>query len=209
MLQSDSNLVVHVLASAIALFFLLWCIVGTAVGAGLIVIGAKAFRRFGKLDEYISTRYHLKDLSVVREVGQGVQRFRRLIGAGFILSAAYSLYGLLAGYDNAAIVASLKLGFQPLLVSWAVDSARWFLVLFSVFALIVGVMLVWFPDAFGRFESWANRWVSGRRLAQGVDRMYRPVDKLVETFPKSSGLLIAAASVYGGVNAVSIWLRFS
>lgn len=207
---SDNDAVVRVLIPAIAVFFLIWCVIGVAVGACLIVSSTKMYRRLGALNGYVSTRFHLKSLSIPHEVGMGVRSHRRLIGICIALSAVYSIYGLIAWFDTPSIVTSLKVSNQmTLIAAWAVDSMRWFLLLFSVFALLVGAALVWFPVAFGRFEAWANRWVSGRKLVAGGDKMYKPVDKLVETFPRSSGSIILLVSLYGAAGAASIWARFS
>jgi len=174
----------------------------------LCVASAKTFRLFGVMNRYVSTRHGLKPLAMPHDIGQSVRKHRRPIGALFILGAAYSLYSLLAWFDNSAIVSVLDLRYPRLFVAWVLESARWSLILFNVFALVIGVMLGLFPHALGRLEAQANRWVSVRKLTIGVDTMHLTLDKLVEAFPRTAGWIILVAALYVAANAAILWLRF-
>jgi hypothetical protein len=205
---SNDNAVNQLLIPATVMFFLVWGLIGAAIGAGLIVRSAKMFRLFGMMNHYVSTRHGLKPLAMAHDVGQSVHRHRRLIGALFALGAAYSIYGLAAWFDNAAIVSDLGLRYPPSFVAWILESVRWSLVLFNVFALVIGVMLVCFKDALGRLEAQANRWYSVRKHTHGVDTMHLTLDKWVEAFPRSTGSIIVVVALYVAANAAILWLRF-
>ena len=75
-------------------------------------------------------------------------------------------------------------------------------------ALVVGVMLGYFPDALGRLEAYANRWVSTRQLTMGSETMVFSLDRLVEAFPRTAGAMIVVAALYVAANAAFLWLRF-
>jgi len=205
---SNHNLAVQLLIPAAVMFFLVWSVIGAAIGAGLIVASAKTFRLFGMMNRYVSTRHALKPLAMAHDIGQSVRKHRRLIGALFVLGAAYSLYSLVAWFDNAAIVYVLHLRYPRPFVVWVLESARWSLIAFNVFALVVGVMLGFFPHALGRLEAQANRWVSLRKLTIGMDTMDLTLDKLVEAFPRTAGWIILVAALYVAANAAILWLRF-
>jgi len=205
---SNENLVYQLLIQALVMFFLIWSLIGAAIGAGLIVASAKTFRLFGVMNRYVSTRHGLKPLAMPHDIGQSVRKHRRLIGALFVLGAAYSLYSLLAWFDNSAIVSVLDLRYPRPFVAWILESARWSLILFNVFALVAGVMLGFFPHALGRLEAQANRWVSVRKLTLGADTMHLTLDKLVEAFPRTAGWVILVAALFVAANAAILWLRF-
>ena len=205
---SNNNLVNQWLIQAAVMFFLVWSLVGAAIGAGLIVSKAKTFRLFGMMNRYVSTRHGFKPLAMAHDIGQSVRKHRRLIGALFVLGAAYSIYSLLAWFNNSAIVFVLDLRYPRPFVAWILESARWSLILFSVFALVIGVMLGLFPHALGRLEIHANRWVSVRKLTLGADTMHLALDRLVEAFPRTAGWIILVAALYVAANAAILWLRF-
>jgi hypothetical protein len=205
---SNNNLVNHLLIQAVVMFFLVWSLVGAAIGAGLIVSSAKTFRLFGMMNRYVSTRHGFKPLAMAHDIGQSVRKHRRLIGALFVLGAAYSIYSLLAWFNNSAIVFVLDLRYPRPFVAWILESARWSLIVLNVFALVIGVMLGFFPHALGRLEAQANRWVSVRKLTLGMDKMDLTLDKFVEAFPRTAGSVILVAALYVAANAAILWLRF-
>ena len=205
---SNNNLVNQLLLQAVVMFFLVWSLVGAAIGAGLIVSSAMTLRLFGVMNRYVSTRHGFKALAMPHDLGQSVRKHRRLIGALFVLGAAYSIYSLLAWFNNSAIVFVLDLRYPRLFVAWILESARWSLIVLNVFALVTGVMLGFFPHALGRLEAQANRWVSVRKLTMGVDTMHLTLDKLVEAYPRTAGSIILVAALYVAANAAILWLRF-
>lgn len=205
---SNNNLVNQLLIQAVVMFFLVWSLIGAAIGAGLLLSSARVFRLFGMLNRYVSTRRGLKALAMAHDIGQFVRRHRRLIGGLFVLGAAYCIFSLVAWFDNSAIVFVLDLRYPRPIVVWILESARWSLIVFSGFAIVAGLMLVYFPDALSRFEALANRWVSVRKHTYGADTMHLALDKLVEAYPRAAGSIILVAALYVAANAALLWLRF-
>jgi hypothetical protein len=205
---TNSFAVDQLLLQAVVVFFVVWGLVGAAVGAGLIAFSAPTIRLLGSMNHYVSTRHGLKPLAMPHDIGQSVRRHRRLIGSVFVVAAVYSLYGLVAWFDYAAITTTLDPDGPGMFVGWIVESARWFLMLTSIISFVVGAMLVNFPDALDRLEAHANYWYSGRKLTLGVDTMYMTIDNFVGTFPRSTGAIIVLAAVYVAANAALLWFRF-
>jgi hypothetical protein len=205
---SNDYIVNQLLIPAVVMFFLVWGLIGAAVGAGLIVSSGKMLRLFSIMNQYVSTRHSMKPLAMAHDVGQGVRKHRRLIGAVFVVGAAYSMYGLFAWFESATIVSAVGMGFPPPFVIWILESVRWSMVLFSVFAIVIGVMLVNFQEALGKLEAHANRWYSVRKYTVGADSMHLTLDKWVQAFPRASGSVIAVTALYVAVNAAILWLRF-
>lgn len=204
---SSDYAVNQLLIPAVVMFFLVWGLIGAAIGVGLIVSSAKMFRLFGMMNRDVSTRHDLTPLAMAHDPGPSVRKYGRVIGAVFILGAACSLYGLV-GFDNSAIVSALELRYPRPFVAWILGSVWWCWILFSVFAIVIGVMLACFPDALGRLEAQANRWYSARKPTGGLDTMHLTLDKLVEAFPRSAGSIIVVAALYVAANAAMLWFRF-
>jgi len=191
----NNDLVAQLLASSVALFFFVWGVVSLAVGIGLIVRSASMFRFFALMNTYVSTRRGLKSMAVPRHVGPVVLKYRHLFGVLFAAGAAYSIFGLLTGSDNSVVAAMLDTGLPGPVGSWLVEVLRWFLGICNAFAFIIGLMLLFFPDAFGAIEARANRWYSFRQLAPGADTMHLPLDRWVEAFPRTAGWIIALSAL--------------
>jgi hypothetical protein len=88
-----------------------------------------------------------------------------------------------------------------------VDSLRWFLVFGGGVAVLLGVMMLWFPERVAALEALSNRWVSTRRVVAGGDRMHMALDDLVERSPRAAGTIIALLSLVAAVAFVLLLLR--
>jgi hypothetical protein len=197
----------NLVAPAIVQFFLVFSIVGVAVGVGLIVWNQPTVRLLAILNRWISTRRWLKGAEIPRDTSSVVQRYRLWIGLFFVLAAAYSLFGLLARFDMHALVPNSLRGWTPAAV-WLVDSLRWFLVLGSLAAAVVGVMMVILPDTLRKMETRANEWHSSRKALGGNgDTMYMPLDKWVEHYPRIAGAVIASGAFAVAIGSVMVLAR--
>jgi hypothetical protein len=198
----------ELLIPATVMLFLVGSLICAAIGAGLIVSGARMFRLFAMMNRYVSTRHGFKPLAVPHDVGRSVHRHTRLIGALFVVGAAFSIYGQLAWFDKSAAVALLNLGYPRPFVAWILESLHLILIALNAFALVVGVLLVFVPRFMDKFEKQADRWVSVRHMTVGVDTMHLTLDRLVAAYPRAAGSIIVVASVYVAANAAILWLRF-
>lgn len=180
----------QLLIPSAALFFLIGSLAAVIVGIGLIVNSAAMMRLFGVMNRSVSTRRMSKSLEIQRDSSALVWKYRRPIAAFFMLGAAFSLYGLIAQIDNAAVVAALKLKYPPAAVLLVVECARWLLIVGCAAALAVGILLRFFPDTLRGIEARGARWVSTRQMASGVDTMNIALDDWVAAFPRVAGWAI-------------------
>ncbi len=189
-------------------FFLLVGIVGVLVGIGLIVWKEPTLRTLAVLNRWVSTRRWLRPAEIPHDTSSGVQRNRVLIGLFFVLAAAYSLFGLLARFNTQAVVPANSLGGWTPAAHWLLDSLRWFLVVGSIAAAVVGALLVLMPETLRRLEARANVWHSSRKALGGVaDAMYMPLDKWVEHYPRLAGAVIAAGAFAIAIGSVMVLAR--
>lgn len=186
----------QILVPAIVWFFLVFGIVGFAVGIGLVLNHERMHRFFEVMNQWVSMRRSTKWLAVPRYSGLPLQQYRHVAGTTIILAAVVST-GLLStrGYAQGAI-SSVPFS----MMSWVLESLRWFLICGGVFAVVVGVMLMFFPGAFRALELRANSWYSFRNHSLGVDSMHMGLDRWVERYPRSLGLVIAVGALIVTVN---------
>ena len=196
-----SNLMWQLLVQFLMVSFLVVSVAGLAVGIGLIVSSQRTVQLFQLLNRWVSTRHVLKPVEVPHETERVAHSYQRWLAGAFVLGGLISIFGLAAGFDVSAVSAAVaEKRFVPV-VAIAVESAKWFLIAGGVFGVVVGAMLLFYPNAELTLERYANRWVSSRQMARGGDDMHMTLDRLVEAHPKPAGWIIgctsAAAVIFG------------
>jgi len=78
----------------------------------------------------------------------------------------------------------------------------------SALGVVVGAMLLFYPNAEGMLERFANQWVSPRRATRSWDDMHMNLDALVEAHPKAAGWIIACTSVAAVICAIIMLVRY-
>jgi len=193
-MASYSNLMWQLLVQFLMVSFLVVAVAGLAVGIGLIVSSPRTVQFFQLLNRWVSTRHVLKPVEVPHETERVAHSYQRWLAGAFVLGGLPSMFGVAVGFDASAISAVVaEQRFVPV-VAIALESAKWFLVVGSGFGVVVGVMLLVYPNAELTLERYANRWVSSRQIARGGDDMHLNLDKLVEAHPKPAGWIIACTS---------------
>jgi hypothetical protein len=203
-----SNLMWQLLVQVSIVTFLVVAVSGLVVGVGLIAFSPKTVQIFHVLNRWVSTRHALKSVEVPRETDRVAHRYQRWLAAGFLLGGLVSIFGLAVGLDPAAVSAVFaERRFAPM-VAVAVESAKWFLIVGSAFGVVVGAMLIFYPNAESTLERYANRWVSSRQIGRSLDEMHMTLDTLVEAHPKLAGWIIACSSAAAVIAAVIMLARY-
>lgn len=179
----------------LARFLVLLFLVGGAAmfvaGLGLILRSAATLRFFSSMNRWVSTRRTLRPVEIPRDTGLAVHRYRHWLGAIFIAGGAYAIYSLATEYNARAAILLLGLDiFRPAFATWIVDSIRWILIVGNAAAIVVGVMLAFFPGALAALEARGSRWYSERQLATNRDAMNLTLDDWVARHPRASGCVI-------------------
>jgi hypothetical protein len=178
-------------AQFIVVLFLAAGVALLAIGLGLLFNSAGTLRFFSRMNRWVSTRRTLRPVEIPRETGEAVQKYRRWIGVVFIAGGLFAIYGLLAQYNAKAAILLLGLEiFKPAFASWVVDSARWVLVAGNLAGIVVGVLLVFFPQALAGLEARGARWYSERHVVRDREKMNLALDNWVERFPRVAGCII-------------------
>ncbi len=176
-------------------FFFVFGIVGIAVGVGLI-FNRTAMRKLSDImGQWVSMRRSTRWLAIPRATGPVAQRFQRPIGTAFIVVAAYSTYALVSHpFDVGGIVAALHIDAPDSFAAWIIECARWCLIVGSILAIVIGIMLIQFPQALRALEARANHWYSFRSFSESGDTMHMGLDRWIGRHPRAMGTTIAAAS---------------
>lgn len=186
----NNYLLDQIIVPSLVLFFFIGGVLAVVVGIGLIVNSAAVLRIFGSMNHTFSTRQATKQISVPIDSSGFVAKYRVWIGAFFVIGAVYSLYGLIAKIDNAAVVTLLNLSYPRAFVLWIVESSRIFLIVTCSISLLVGILLGFFPDTLRTIEQRSAHWYSTRRMTPEADRMNLTLDRWVSGSPRAAGWII-------------------
>ncbi|MBM3357156.1 MAG: hypothetical protein FJY54_05460 [Betaproteobacteria bacterium] len=183
-------------AEVLALFFLVGGFAGIAVGVSLIMNSERTLRFFNSMNRWVSVRRASRPLEIPRDTTRVIQKHRRWLAAAFIAGGAFSIFILVTKFDANATILGLNLtAVRTPVASWIVDSGRWILIAGNVVAVVVGILLAFFPAALAVLEAGGSRWYSGRQLLKGADMMNVSLDKWVTANPRRAGVVITAASL--------------
>ena len=168
------------------LFLFVTSLLGIAVGLGLMLSSPTMLGFFRRMNHWVSTRQALKPLEApirLPAINVGAR------GLAIILIAL--------GAYAALVLARVEAPHS--LAGLALEVLRWLLVVGSVGAIIAGLLLLFVPRIWRRVEARANRWYSTRHLELAADRVYAPLDRIAEAFPRTAGAVIAVLSVVAAV----------
>ena len=187
----------EVLVQSLLIVLLLGSFVGVATGVALVVQAQAALDFLRRMNRWVTNRI---DQKAREEHPVGATRAlsapqRRVAGTAFTLGGAYAAI-LLASAPKIPAATLL----QARGVLWAVylflaDVLRWVLVVGCTAAVVIGVLLLFFPAAWTRIEARANGWYSTREVFARADVMHTPLDQWIERSPRLAGALVAALSL--------------
>jgi hypothetical protein len=205
---ATSNLMWQLLVQFLIVLFLVVAVTGLAVGVGLIASSPKMAQYFHMLNRWVSTRHILRPVEVPVDTERATHRHYRWLAGCFFLGGLIAIFGLLTGLDATAVSAAFAAKRFAPVVAIAVESAKWVLIAGSASGVVVGAMLLFYPNAESMLERFANQWVSPRRVTRSWDDMRMTLDMLVEAHPKPAGWVIACTSVAAMICAVIMLVRY-
>ncbi len=180
-------------------FALAGSLIGVLIGAGLLIARRDTLEFFRRMNYRVSMRRPARPLELSRNIEGTPGRRMPLVGAAFLLGGAYSAFVLLTQLDGARAVAAFGVRQNPVTFEVIADTLRWFLIVGGLAAIVFGAMLLFAPQAWRALEVRANRWYSTRQLLRGADESHEALDRLVEAFPRASGVVLCAASLVASI----------
>lgn len=192
--MSGGSIVTQLLITTLVVFLFVGSLLGMALGIGLLLRASVMLPFIQLMNQWVSTRQALKPLEVPRQVAPAAGG-ARWFGAVLVALGAFSAAILAGRLDPAALAGLFKADARISLLGILLESLRWFLVLGSFTAIVTGVMLLFFPQAWRRLEARANHWYSTRQLEIAGDTLHPSLDRIVEAFPRASGAVILGLSI--------------
>jgi hypothetical protein len=191
----------QLLVPALFIFFLIAALFALAFGLGLIVFRTRAFRSLGPMDHWVSARKSLAPFETRREIEPFVYQHRRWFSVVFIVGGLFSGLMLSGKVPALAVARLFGVGEPHMLSTWVVESLGVLMIAGSMLAVVIGVLLGFFPPQLRALESKANRWVSSRKLAKGADQVHLPLDRWFHDSPRTAGCLLAVAALFLAFNS--------
>ena len=182
--------------TSVLVLFVIGSAGGVLIGVGLIVRAPAMLRLFQTVNRWSLTWLDIKareekPVSSTSVLGESQ---RRLVGGLFMAGGAFAAIVLAMTGKIPELVVAKVWGAASIVSLVIVEAIRWILVVGCLFAVYAGVLLVFFPVAWKRFEEKANRWKSTRGFFARADEMRTPLDRWVESSPQTAGILIAILS---------------
>jgi len=190
-------LIERVVIPSLEVFFLLGGLAGTALGAALILRSDAALALMAASDRWISTRRALRPLELPRDIEPGPALRKPWLGCFLVLGGGFAVYFLLVRLDfaaRAALIAGMDLK-RWLMSAVPLQAMKWFLVVGSAFALVVGMLMLFAPEHLSALEARLNRWHSSRRLVAADEKMHTLLEPYVRAHPRAAGWMMVVASL--------------
>ena len=202
----SGHLLSQVLFSTVVVFLFGTSLLGLALGLGL-ALRSNFIRPFILLmNRWISTRQALQPLDVPLHCAPAAAG-ARWFGVILVAVGAYAVVVLVGSFDVPRVAAALRIDHRYSLAGLGLDALKWLLVLGSAVAMVTGIMLLFFPDAWRSVEARANRWYSSRNLEAADDNVYLSLDRMVEAFPRTAGAVIFVMSLVAAIASGIVLFR--
>ncbi|MEO8158824.1 MAG: hypothetical protein ABI648_13585 [Betaproteobacteria bacterium] len=191
----NNYVIEEILIPAVFLFFLVSGIFGIGFGLGLALFQSRLLRLFSPMNRWISARQSFAGMDAQRNMEPLFHRHRRVLAAVFVLGGLFSIVMLAVVVDADDVATAFGVKQMSFVGLWAIRSATTLLVIGSLVAMVVGLILAFFPRLLGRLEAGSNRWISSRQLIKGVDKMHLPLDRWFAASPRVFGIILALAAL--------------
>ena len=206
------SLLDRVLVPTLVIFLLVASAASTLLGLALVFRTQKALAFMRSMNRWVSTRRALRQAELPRTVSVESRRGKVLLALFLLFGGVFALYMLLFRVEipRAAVILGVNLR-RWFLTGLALQTMKWFLVVGSALAVVVAVLILFFPGRLTALEARLNRWYSTRNvLPPAGESMRYPLDMMVEGAPRASGWVIAGASLMVAISmAVLLAARFT
>ena len=202
--MNTMNIIERILIPTVMLFLLVGSMAGLVFGCALALRSGATLQFVARMNRWVSTREALRPLEAVHNVDPAPDSpHRRVLGMLFIVGGLITVYFLMTRLDVARAL-DVK---RALLGALLLQATKFTLVAGGVFALIIGLLMAFWPARLASFEARMNRWYSTRRFIAAEEVMHTPLEPRVEANPQAAGWIIAAASLL--IAASMVWLLVS
>lgn len=173
-------------------------VAGFVVGCALIVNHAATLRFIARMNRWVSTReaFAPLDKPINVEPAPGADGRRPVLGTFLVIAGIFAVCILMVRLDfQRTYVPGVDLK-KFLATGITLQTMKWVLVAGSAFAAVVGAMMLIAPRRLLALERKLNTWHSSDNLVVVGEKMHTPLEPKVEAYPRTSGGIIAVASLF-------------
>ena len=190
------DLLIYTLAPVLYLLLLGGAVLGLVIGALLLIDSERVMRWNYVLNRWYSTRQAMRSLERPIDLKRPIYRWHRVVGVVVFAASLFTLDVLVFGFQTSALVRALRGMANPAILSLILDSARLFLIVGNVAALLAAAVLIFRPSLLKGLEGWGDRQYSGRTSTKALDIMRYQPDDFVRARPRLVGGLLVLGSAY-------------
>jgi hypothetical protein len=180
------------------LFCLIASVFSFVVGIALLSGSHRALSFFDLMNRWVSVRKMMKPLSTPHFIEPMLLKRRNILGSGIIVGASATIL-LLAQADLASALSLFNGSLSQPEITGVAENLKEFLLVGNAICLLVGAMIIFYPDFLATVESYTDRWYSTRKRMEPLDRMHMEVDCWVLKHPTSVGLALCILSFSAGL----------
>ena len=172
-------------------------IAGFVLGCALVVNHAATLRFIARMNRWVSTREAFAPLEAPINVEPAAGDGRRpVLGTFLVIAGAIAVYLLIVRLDfQRTYVPGIDT--RKFLASGiTLQTMKWVLVAGSAFAAAIGALMLAAPQRLLALERRLNAWHSSDNLVVASEKMHTPLEPHVEAYPRTSGGIIAVASLF-------------
>lgn len=181
------------------IFFILASIFSFIVGVGLVLQSPAMLRFYKFMSKKHSIRSVIQPLIEPHFIEPVLFKRRILLGVGIIAGGAASI--LILNRVDADIFQPVFLGtFTAEAASILADYTKSFLMIGNAVVILVGVLVLFFPQLLTDIEAYTDKWYSLRKQLRPLTRVHFDVDQWVLAHATFCGVTLSVMSLGMGVS---------
>jgi hypothetical protein len=202
----------RVIIPALVIFLLIGGIASALFGLALVFRTENTLAFMRTMNRWVSTRRGLREAEMPRTMAVKSRRGKVLLALFLLFGGVFALYVLVLRLEIPRVAVVIGVNLQKWFVLGVLlQTMKWFLAAGSALAVVVAVLMLFFPTRLAALEERLNRWYSTRHILPSTGEAMRyPLDMIVEGAPRAAGWVIAvAALVVAAAMAMLIAARFA
>jgi hypothetical protein len=187
-----------VFIACVFVFFILASVFSFIVGIGLATRNASMLRFFDFMNKRVSTRQLMKPLAAPHFIEPVVLKRPTLLGAVIMLGGLGSIW-LLKGVDDIVFQPIYSGVFDIDTADILADYTHSFLVMGNALCVVLGVVLLFFPEKLQSIGRYTDKWLTFRQRTKPLHETCMDVDKWVLSNATVAGVTLSALSMCLGI----------
>jgi hypothetical protein len=187
-----------VFIACVFVFFIIASVFSFIVGVGLAMRSARMLRFFNFMNTRISTRQLMKPLTAPRYIEPILLKYPEKLGAGIIIGALISIVTLW-GLDSIVFKPIFDGAFSYVTAEILAGYTHAFLLIGNIFCVVLGVLLLFFPQRLSAIQRYTDRWLTLRKQTKPLHEPFFDVDKWVLANATVAGVTLSVLSLGMGI----------